>query len=144
MELIKIARVPAVTATHRMSVLDVAVLMNSNDVGAVIILDHHQKIAGIFTERDNLRRVTVEARDPMTTPVSDVMTKNVEVVGPDISVEDALDMMVRLRCRHLPIVNETGQVLGIASLKYLLMRRISDKQSSIEALAAYVTAGGPG
>jgi CBS domain-containing protein len=144
MELIKVARVPAITAKPTTTVLEAAALMASENVGAIVVVDEDKRVLGMFTERDNLMRVTRVERDPRKTLLEQVMTSEVTVVAPDTTVNDGLDLMIRNRYRHLPIVNSKRVILGIASLRYLLMRRISDKQATVEALAAYVQAGGPG
>lgn len=144
MDLIKIARVPAVVASPDMTVQDAALRMAESKVGAIVIVDSEEKILGIFTERDNLVRITCGNRDAKTTLLVDAMTTPVETALSDTTVEQGLTMMIRKRFRHLPIVDVDRHILGIASLRYLLQRQIGQKQSSIETLAAYVSAGGPG
>ena len=53
--------------------------MLDRHVGAVAVIDDHQRIAGIFTERDVLRRLSLSGREPGQTPVRDVMTTPVEM-----------------------------------------------------------------
>jgi CBS domain-containing protein len=72
------------------------------------------------------------------------MTSPIDCVPPDTTVEEALAQMIRKRYRHLPITDTTGCVVGIVSLRYLMMRIISRKEANLQALSAYVTAGGPG
>jgi CBS domain-containing protein len=52
--------------------------------------------------------------------------------------------MVRNRYRHLPVVDSTNRILGIVSVRYLLMRRLSEQEANLEVMDAYVQAGGPG
>ena len=72
------------------------------------------------------------------------MTAPVQTAPPEMTGGEALTLMIRNRLRHVPIVDSTNHVLAIASLRYLLMRRIGEKEATIETLAAYVGAGGPG
>ena len=144
MELLNVARVPAVLVSPDMTVAEAVALMVANNVGSVVVANPDNQVLGIFTERDNLIRVTAQDRDPNETYLAEVMTAPVNTVPPDTTVEDALSQMIRNRYRHLPIVNDSEQCLGIVSLRYLLMRRISEKQASLDVLHAYVTAGGPG
>ena len=144
MNLLKVARIPAALASLDMTVRQAVALMVEKNVGSVVVSDAKEEVLGIFTERDNLTRVTHAGLDPETTRVSDVMTSPVDTVPPDTTVEEALAQMTASRYRHLPIVNGNGRILGIVSIRYLLMRRLSEKQASLEVLEAYVTAGGPG
>lgn len=96
------------------AVADAVRTMNQHKIGAVVVLDQ-QKLVGIFTERDVLVRVVGDARDPMTTLVSEVMTAEVRSVGSTTPVGDALKLMSDGRYRHLP-VQDNGHVLGLISM----------------------------
>ena len=86
-------------------------LLNSKNIGAVLVMRDAQ-LVGIFTERDVLRRVVGEHRDPDTTRVADVMTRALVVMRQTTTVQDAMTVVSEQRCRHLPIV-EDGRVLGV-------------------------------
>jgi CBS domain-containing protein len=144
MELIKVARTPPVIASPEFSVARAVGLMVDQNVGAVVIVDGNRHALGIFTERDNLIRVTHARKDPEATKLSEVMTAPVQTALPEMTCDEALTRMIQNRFRHLPVVDGTGCVIGIASVRYLLMRRLSEKQATLDTLAAYVEAGGPG
>ena len=82
------------------SVLDAVKEMNRRQIGSMLILDEG-KLVGIFTERDVLRRVVVEGLAPATTPISEVMTKEVDTFPPDLSVDEAMAHMTLKRHRHI-------------------------------------------
>jgi CBS domain-containing protein len=144
MELIKVARIPPVLAAPDMTVASAAVMMVEKQVGSIVVVDAGNRVLGIFTERDNLIKVTAAGLDPKKTPLSKVMSSPVVTAAPDMSVEDALTLMVRSHFRHLPIVDKEKRVIGITSIRYLLMRRLGEKQATLDILEAYVGAGGPG
>lgn len=144
MDLLKIARRPPVLARPENTISEAAALMAREGVGALVIVNAEKQLLGIFTERDNLLRVTNFGLDPKTTLLSEVMSAPVQTAPPEMTVDEGLTLMIRNRLRHLPIVDSTKHVLAIASLRYLLMRRIGEKETTIETLAAYVGAGGPG
>lgn len=144
MDLLKIARVPALTVSPETTVYQAALKMAENRVGAVVVVNAENKVVGIFTERDHVYRVTCQDRNPKSTTLAEVMSSPVVTAQPDVSVDDGLAMMVRERLRHLPIVDSENRAIGLASIRYVLMRRLGEKQASIETLAAYVEAGGPG
>jgi len=114
------------------------------ETGALIIVDELHRILGIFTERDNLFRVTARGLDPAKTSLREVMTSPVVTATPEISVNEALSRMISGGYRHLPVVSADMRVEGIVSVRHLLTRRVREQQSNIEVLAAYVEAGGPG
>lgn len=144
MELLKVARVPATLASPEISVFDAAVLMAEREVGAVVIVNTQNQALGIFTERDNLLKVTVAGRDPKGVKLRDVMSSPLVTAPPNMEVQEALTLMVQRHFRHLPIVDDDNRVIGITSLRYLLMRRLGEKEANLEVLSAYISAGGPG
>jgi len=99
-------------------------LMLDRHVGAVAVVDENQRVAGIFTERDVLRRLSLSDRDPRTTPVREVMTTPVEMATRATTPGEALATMVDRHYRHLPIVEDDGHLLGMLSIRNLLQARI--------------------
>jgi CBS domain-containing protein len=118
------------------SVQEAAVYMSSNRIGAIPILDG-DKLVGIFSERDVINRVVACGSEPRTTKVEDVMTKDLVVAGADESYESCLWKMKQAACRHLPIVEE-GRLLGVLSVRDLLMVDIDEKDEKIEFLHNYL------
>jgi len=93
-------------------------------VGAVAVLDENQRVAGIFTERDVLRRVSLSDRAPGQILVREVMTTPVEMATLDTTPGQALATMVERHYRHLPIVDDDGKLLGVLSIRNVLQARI--------------------
>jgi CBS domain-containing protein len=93
-------------------------------VGAVAVIDEEHRVAGIFTERDVLRRLSLSQRDPGSTPVRDVMTTPVEMATRSTSPSEALATMVERHYRHLPIVDDDGRLLGMLSVRNVLQAKI--------------------
>lgn len=144
MDLTKVARIPPVTATSETTVFSAVQLMADQQVGAVVVVDANQKVLGIFTERDNMTRVTLKRRNSETTPLREVMTSPVQTTSMNITPKEALNRMLGNNIRHLPVVDEQQRVIGMISVRQLLMQRVSEQRSTIDVLAAYVEAGGPG
>lgn len=96
------------------TVREAARRMKSRRVGAVLVIDADDRLAGIFTERDMVNRVVAESRDPDTTALSEVMTRRPSTIGPDASAIEALRIMNDGGFRHLPIV-KNGRLVGIVS-----------------------------
>jgi CBS domain-containing protein len=93
-------------------------------VGAVAVIDEEHRVAGIFTERDVLRRLSLSQRDPGSTPVRDVMTTPVEMATRSTTPSEALATMVERHYRHLPIVDDDGRLLGMLSVRNVLQAKI--------------------
>jgi CBS domain-containing protein len=93
---------------------------------------------GIFTERDVLRRVVGERRDPSSTRVADVMTRELVVMRPTASVVDAMRVISERRVRHIPVV-EGGKVLGVVSQGDLNHWLVRNREGQIQDLVDYVT-----
>lgn len=144
MELGKIANTNPALIPGDMTVYEGVKLLASREADALVIVGKERRVEGIFTERDNLIRVTLQERDARNTRVSAVMTAPVITARPETTVDEALAMMVRHHFRHLPIVDSQQQVIGIVSARDLLMRRIGEKEAALQTLEAYVIAGGPG
>ena len=93
-------------------------------VGAVAVVDESQRVAGIFTERDVLRRLALSGKNPAETAVREMMTTSVEMATLDTTPGQALATMVDRHYRHLPIVDDDGRLLGILSIRNVLQARI--------------------
>jgi CBS domain-containing protein len=98
--------------------------MLDRSVGAVAVVDENKRVAGIFTERDVLRRLSLSQRDPGSTPVRDVMTTPVEMATRTTTPSEAVATMVERHYRHLPIVDDGGRLLGMLSIRNVLEARI--------------------
>ena len=112
-------------------------------VGAAVVLDGDQ-LAGIFSERDIMLRVVGAEKDPATTTVLDVMTREPESVEADTEGGDALELMVRKHIRHLPIVDKEGKLVGLLSIRNLLHNHVDDLVDQLNSIEAYFSADGPG
>jgi CBS domain-containing protein len=118
------------------TVFEAANYMVNCNVGAVPVLDD-TKLVGIFSERDIMRRVVTEGRNPLTTRISEVMSTDVRMVGPGASSEEAMCLMQSHGVRHLPVCD--GRTLvGFLSLRDLLRCHLDEKSGEAEAMRAYI------
>ena len=97
------------------SVREACRVMAETRVGAILVMDG-DALEGIFTERDALNRVLAEGRDPDTTQVSEVMTRDPITLAPRAAAIDALRLMSEIGFRHVPIV-EGKRVCGVVSIR---------------------------
>jgi CBS domain-containing protein len=110
------------------TVLEAAEVMSARGIGAVLIRDAKGAVDGIFTERDVLKRIVAGQRDPKTTRVTEVMSSGVRHVPPSTTVEQALQLMVTHRYRHL-LVKEDGEVVGLISIRDIMTSLIEPEMA---------------
>lgn len=118
------------------SVMQVARAMVERNIGAVPVL-RDGRLAGVFSERDLMRRLVVEGRDPNVTRVGEVMTREPLSVNRNDDLEHCLLLMREHGFRHLPIC-EGGRLLGFLSLRDLLLRDLSEKDDEVKLMRAYI------
>ncbi len=104
-----------VATTPEATVREATRLMNEHGIGSVIVMNGRE-LAGIFTERDVLRRVVVESRSPDATLVREVMTANVLFCSLEATIDDVADQMRRHRVRHVPVLDADREVVGMVSI----------------------------
>lgn len=113
--------------------------MNAARIGALVVLEE-ERLLGIFTERDVLVRIVAAGLDPAATPVGEVMTREVVTIRPDTRVEEAMQLVSRRRCRHLPVV-DGGRLVGLVSSGDLTEWLVRHHEAEISDLVGYVTHG---
>ena len=118
--------------------------MLDHHVGAVAVVDSDFRVAGIFTERDVLRKLALTHLDPQKTSVRDLMTTPVEMATRSTGAGEALTIMLERHFRHLPVSDDAGKLLGILSIRNLLEWRVDDLSRELESLEQYVSNDGPG
>ena len=119
------------------SVLDAALLMNEHRIGALVVLEEG-RVAGMFTERDVLRRVVAEQRDPARTRVGEIMTDEVICGTLETSIEEARGAMKNRRIRHLPLVDGDRRLLGLISIGDLNAHEATSQEQTIHLLQEYL------
>lgn len=125
-------------ADGQQSVLDVVQAMVERNIGAVPVLTDGL-LVGIFSERDLMKRVVAEGRDPARTRVADVMTEDPLTIRPDENCETCMVLMRRHGFRHLPIC-DGKQLLGIISLRDILLHDLNEKDHEVRMMRAYIQA----
>lgn len=125
-----------------LSIAEAVAEMNRLRIGAIVILENG-KLAGIFTERDVLRRVVGAGIDPKTVRVTEVMSRDVITVAPEATVEDVAAMFTEKRCRHLPVVSQ-GQLVGLISIGDISRWVADHHRAEAEHLRNYIAGGLPG
>ena len=110
--------------------------MAEHEVGALIVLDDDQ-LMGIISERDYARKVILKEKASKLIPVSEIMTHEVICVSPQHHIDECVNLMKENHIRHLPVI-ETGDIIGMLSLRDLFSATIEEQASTIEHLEHYI------
>ena len=113
--------------------------MNRHRIGSIVVLEG-QKLVGIFTERDVLRRVVGAGVDPNTMRVADVMTKELITISPVTTIEETMVIFAEKRCRHLPVISD-GEMVGLISIGDISRWVADAHRSEAEHLKNYIAGG---
>lgn len=108
-----------VSALADTTVRAAAIAMANAKVGAIVVVDGGGRLSGLFTERDMLNRVVARGLDPDSTPLSAVMTAQLQTATPDKPLAHALHMMFEGGFRHVPVVDD-GKPVGMVSARNAL------------------------
>lgn len=108
----EVMRKRVVTTSADSTVTEAASLMKKYNIGSVIALDNRKAI-GILTERDVVRNVIAAFKNPSEVKIREAMSRPLRVTTPEVALEDAAKMMKKFGVRRLPVINETGELVGI-------------------------------
>jgi IMP dehydrogenase len=120
------------------TVYDAIAKMVEGNVGALLVYEG-DRLAGIVTERDYLRRVTLEDRDERTTPVREITSAELVYVDPDASIDECMAVMTERRIRHLPVLTNDHEVVGIVSIGDVVKFQSKEQSVQIRFLTEYIS-----
>jgi CBS domain-containing protein len=120
------------------TVLEAVAQMVENNVGSLLVTEDGE-VTGIVTERDYLRRVTLEGRTEES-PVREIMSAPLVVATADTSIDECMALMTDRRIRHVPVV-DSGDVVGLVSIGDLVKFKSKLQTFEIQFLNDYITAG---
>ena len=128
---------PIATVEADNTVISALRVMANRGVGAVLVTDNGA-LAGIFSERDYARKVVLQGKDSATTPVRDIMTSKLIHVTPEMTVDQAMQLMSDKRIRHLPVLDAAGSLVGVVSIGDMVKETIEYQQFLIKQLESYI------
>ena len=126
-----------VTGGPQLTVRQAAVYLHENHIGAIVIVDRNDRIAGIVTERDIVAAVARNGAECMDRPISSIMWGNVHRCDENQTVDDLMEMMSSLRARHIPVEKE-GRLVGIISIGDVVKSHIRAIKHEADAIKAYI------
>ena len=115
----QILRPKLVTAPPTLTLKEALDLMHRERAGYIVIADQHLKVIGMFTEREVLMNVMKKGVD-LNDPMSKHMRTDVHTLKKSDSVQAALDAMNEFSIRHIPLVDEFGQMNGVLSIRTIV------------------------
>ena len=124
---------PRATAYHALQI------MADKNVGALLVMEE-EKLVGIFSERDYARKVILKDKSSKSTPVGELMTREVFYSDANSTLEEIMVLMTAKGIRHLPVL-KNNQLIGIVTLGDVVKQIISDQQFAIRELEKYITGG---
>ncbi len=119
------------------SVLDAIKLMAEKGIGSLVVTEG-DSLKGIVTERDYARKVIIKGRASDSTAIAEIMTTDVVTTSSDQTVKQCMAIMTKIKCRHLPVVDD-GHLVGMISIGDLVQAIIADQQEDIEQLEHYIS-----
>jgi len=118
------------------TISDAALCMHDNRIGAVLVFAD-DRLAGILSERDVTRKVVARGKAPDQVLVSDVMTRDVRCVRPEMTMDDCMGLMSEKIIRHLPVL-EGDKVVGVISVFDVVKNIITRQREVIRELKTEV------
>jgi CBS domain-containing protein len=126
------------TITPEASVRAAVDTMAQYNVGALVVLSWRRRVIGMFSERDVLWRIAHENRSPDSTLVVEVMAREPITISPELTVPEAMRLMTERRIRHLPVVDQGGNLQGLISIGDLTKWVTRDLEHHVGELASYI------
>jgi len=122
------------TIVQTESIHDAAKILRERKFGSLVVRDQHGKLAGIITERDIIRGIAEKGATALSYRVEDLMSTDLRVCKATDLVKDVMDMMSKRRIRHVPVVDDEGNLRGIISSTDIVKFRLDERASEVNVL----------
>lgn len=122
--------------TPDMTVFEAVEKLAHHDAGALLVMDG-TRLAGVLSERDYTRKITLVGRNSKETRVSEIMTAEVITVCATTRTRECMALMSARKIRHLPVV-DGDKVLGMISIRDIMDDIIADHEHTIASLQSYI------
>lgn len=117
-------------------VFEAVKMMADKNVGALPVMDKGE-VVGVISERDYARKMVLQGRSSIGTPVREIMSSPVASVTPQMRIEECMNIMTDRHYRHLPVV-EDGRLIGLLSIGDLVKEAIAEQAALIKQLQQYI------
>lgn len=129
-----------VTVRSTATIQEIAGIITSRRIGAVVVQDDPGSLAGIVSERDVCKAVANKGISALSLTAADVMTRDVVTATPSTSIDRAMEMMDSGYFRHLPVM-EDSKMVGIISVRDVVRAHIQSQEQEVDSLREYVHRG---
>ncbi|WDR04012.1 CBS domain-containing protein [Devosia algicola] len=119
------------------AVADAIDMLNTYNIGAVVVASDDGTVIGIFSERDVVRHISKKSVDALARPISALMTTSVVTCTRETSIDDIMERMTSRRIRHVPVI-ENNKLIGIISIGDVVKYKIEQAERDAEALRDYI------
>lgn len=119
------------------SIMDAIEILGEKNIGAVVVKDDKDAVAGILSERDVVRHLRIDGPAALKKPVSAYMTPNPFTCSPTAELDQVLARMTDKRIRHLPVC-DGGRLVGIVSIGDVVKWKIENVEREAAALREYI------
>ena len=143
MSLLDAAYAPAVEVPPGTTVRDAVSVLLPNR-GDALVVKKDRECAGILTSSDIIQKVVLAQLNPRKILVQDVMTSPVVMLHPRTPPQDAINLMLGRKFRHVPLSEDGITVCGMLSLWRLLLMVVEDQRDDLDHLAAFISVDSPG
>ena len=123
------------------TVPEIAEIISSRRIGAVVVLAEQRRLAGIVSERDVVKALASRGSECLAMTASDIMTRDVTTATPQTTIDEAMEQMDAGYFRHLPVV-DGGELVGIISVRDVVRAHIQMQAHEVDSLKAFVHRGG--
>jgi CBS domain-containing protein len=122
------------------TLMEVATLISSRRIGAVVVMSGERRLEGIVSERDVVKAIAARGDAALRLTAADVMTTDVITATPRTTINEAMEMMDAGYFRHLPVM-EGGEMIGIISVRDAVRSHIQSQEQEVSSLMDYVHRG---
>jgi len=125
------------TVNLNRKVNEIVEILNANNIGVVVVLEN-EKIVGIVSERDIIRRLRDDGAAVLLTSIKDCMTKKPITCTKENTIDEVMRIMTKIKARHLPVV-EGDKLIGLISIGDVVKRKIDLAENEANALRDYIS-----
>ncbi len=122
-------------------VRDAVARLRQRNVGALLVTDQGNPLAGIISERDIVRALADHGADALDLPVRRLMTADVVSVDPHAPIDALMAIMTERRIRHVPVRDDGGALVGIVSIGDVVKRRLEELETENAQIVDYIHVG---
>jgi CBS domain-containing protein len=126
-----------ISVTPEASMTEIAGIITSRRIGALVVLDPAKKLVGIVSERDVVKAVHQHGAAALTMTAAQLMTPRPTTATPESTVDNAMETMDNGYFRHLPVM-QGDTLIGIISIRDLVKYRIMQHKDDVDNLKSYV------